>query len=242
MMATPTEQSTLFEQLTTGDNLPEPDPLPWPLAPIPVWIENLGLRLAWFIVVINLIGTAFGFWFYAFETGQLIETPILMWPFVPDSPMATFFAAVAIAAWKLGRPQEWVTALAFYGNLIFGAWTPLVLIVALPEYGDLLMWNVLFWTHLGMVVQALVLHRISDFPPWAVGVALLWYGAGLIVDYFVPVVGNTPHHTVLPVPRDYPVMLGATAFDIAAAGAVVLTLLATYLILVMRLQKLTGDG
>ncbi|OIB57420.1 hypothetical protein BBD46_02410 [Natrialba sp. SSL1] len=231
----------MFDQLTTGDALPERDQIPRYLAPVPEWIENLGLRLAWLVVAVNLVGTVFGFWFYTFETGQLLETPTVMWPFVPDSPMATFFAAAAIAAWKLGQPREWLTALAFYGNLTFGAWTPLVLLVALPEYSDLLMWNVLFWTHLAMVVQALVLHRIGDFPPWAVGIALLWYGTGLIVDYFVPVIGDSPHHTVLPIPREYPVALGATAFDVAAAGAVVLTLLATYLAFMIRLQKVAID-
>lgn len=240
-MATPTEEApTLLRRLTDGEGLPERDPLPRHLAPVPEAVENLGLNLVWVVVGINLAGTAFGFWFYAVETGQLPETATVMWPFVPDSPLATLFAAAAFAAWKLGRPSEWLTAFAFYGNLILGAWTPLVLLVALPEYPDLLMWNVLFWTHLGMVLQAFVLHRIGEFALPAVGLALAWYGTDLVVDYFVPVVGDRPHHTYLPVARDAPVALGATAFDVAAAGAVLLTLLATYLALATRVHKVAA--
>ena len=89
--------------------------LPRYVAPLPESLENLGLNLAWLVVAVNLAGTAFGFYYYAF---QFSRTPVEMWPFVPDSPMATLLVALALAAWKLDRQQEWLTALAFYGNKI----------------------------------------------------------------------------------------------------------------------------
>ena len=48
-----------------------------------------------------------------------------------------------------------------------------------------------------MAVEGFVIHRYSDFPVWAVAVALVWYGFNDVVDYFVPIVG-TYHHTTLP--------------------------------------------
>ncbi|MFC4543000.1 DUF1405 domain-containing protein [Halosolutus amylolyticus] len=222
--------------MSTSTGIPDRDPLPSYLAPLPKTIEDLGLRFAWLIVAINLAGTAFGFWYYS---GQFATTAPVMWPWVPDSPMATLLVALAIAAWKLGHEQPWLTALAFFGNVILGLWTPYTLLVFSDIYAAQthpLMYQFLFWSHLAMVVQAYVLHRISDFPVWGVAVALAWYTSNLLVDYFVPIVGE-PHHTILPVPRDTPTFLGADALGAAAAGEVTFTLLALFLALATRVKK-----
>ncbi len=174
---------------TTG--LADREPLPNYLAPVPKTIEDLGLRFAWLVVAINLAGTVFGFWYYS---GQFAATPAAMWPWVPDSPMATLLIALAIAAWKLGHELPWLTALAFFGNIILGLWTPYTLLVFYETYAAQthpLMFQFLFWSHLAMVVQAFVLHRITDFPVWGVAVATVWYASNLIVDYFIPVL-ETP--------------------------------------------------
>jgi hypothetical protein len=96
----------------------------------------------------------------------------------------------------------------------------------------------LFVSHLGMVFQAFLIHRYSDFPCRAVLVAVIWYGFNDLVDYFVPIVG-TPHHTLLPVE---PIVNGTVqhvspAHEIAAVGAVVLTILAT--VLALRTRQVT---
>lgn len=230
---------------------PDSERLPRWAAPVPEAVENLGLRLVWVVVAANLGGTAFGFWFYRH---QFAETPAVMLPFVPDSPVATLLAACAFALWALGRSNEFVTALAFFGNLIFGLWTPWVLLV----FGDasiassgVAMHTFLVVSHLGMAVQALVLHRIAAFRLPAVAVATAWYTLNLAVDYFVPVVGAEfpggflpakPHHTWIPITRDTVVAGQATAFQIAALGAVVATILAVFLSLSIRLLKLQAAG
>ena len=220
-------------------DLPEREPLPRYVAPLPEWLEDLALRYAWLIVAINLVGTAFGFWFYAVETGQLMREPLVMWPWVPDSPMATLLFAASLAAWKLGRPQEWLNAMAFFGCIILGLWTPYVLLAFREFYTGThpLMYQWLFWSHLAMVAQAFVIHRYSEFPPWAVGVAILWYGFDFIVDFLVPIVGE-PHHTVLPTARNTPMWGNSTAIDVAAAGAFAFTVLALSLALTTRVWKL----
>ncbi|SER17589.1 DUF1405 domain-containing protein [Natrinema salaciae] len=214
---------------------PDDESLPTYLAPVPKTLEDLGLRFAWLVVAINLAGTAFGFWYYS---GQFARTPAAMWPWVPDSPLATLFIALAIGCWKLGREQPWLTALAFFGNVVLGLWTPLTLLAFADSYGYLhpLMYHFLFWSHLAMVVQAFVLHRISSFPVWAVAVATVWYWSNLVVDYFVPIVGD-PHHTIIPVERETSMFLEADALGVIAAGEVSFVLLALFLALAIRVTK-----
>jgi uncharacterized membrane protein YpjA len=225
-------------RLFDGDGLPAPTDLPRWLAPLPRQVENLGLNLVPLVVVTNLLGTAFGFWYYRF---QFSLEPVVMWPFVPDSPVATLFIACAFGAWYLGRTNEYLNALAFFGCLKLGAWTPYVLLVFADDFSYLhpAMYNFLFWSHLAMVVEAFVIHRFSGFPIRAVLVAVVWYGFNDLVDYFVPIVG-TPHHTLIPAEPvvDQAVQHVSPAHELAAAGAVVLTLAATFLALSTRIKKL----
>ena len=246
-MVSPPAASSWVRRVLSGDGVPDDEGLSRWVAPLPTWLENVGLRLAWVVVAINLLGTAFGFWYYGFHplpvsdpliTWQFAAEPVVMWPFVPDSPMATLFIAAAFASWKLGRPNEYLAALAFFGCWKLGLWTPYVLTVFADAFlattwGPL--YAFLFVSHLAMVVEAFVLHRIFDFPTRAVAVALAWYGLNDIVDYFVPIVGD-PHHTALPL-ADSAAVGGTTALQLAAAGAVVLTFLATFFALATRVEK-----
>lgn len=195
------------------------------VAPLPRIIEDLALRFAWVIVFVNLAGTAFGFWYYRH---QLATTPIRVWPWVPDSPLATLFMAASLALWKLGRPNEVVNVLAFVGNIKLGLWTPFVLVVfhdAFLPVTPLPLYWFMVTSHLAMVAQAFLIHRYSAFPRWAIAVAIGWYSIDLSLDYFIPIAGG-PHHTALPFadPRAAEIALGATAFDLAAWMAVMLTI------------------
>ena len=100
--------------------------LPRYLAPLPQKIETGALRYAWVIVAINLAGTAFGFWYYI---PQFRLEPVLAWPVVPDSPVATLFIACSLALYKPGRSNEYLNMLAFFGCIKLGLWTPYVLTV-----------------------------------------------------------------------------------------------------------------
>jgi uncharacterized membrane protein YpjA len=258
-------------RLFDGDGLPARDPLPRYVAPLPAWLENLGLNLAWLVVFVNLLGTLFGFWYYGFHpwpaadplfTGQFGVEPVVMWPFVPDSPVATMFIGLSLAAWKLEYDADWLHALAFFGCIKLGAWTPFVLLAFIEQfaYTHWAMYNFLFWSHLAMVLEAFLVYRYADFRAGSVAVALGWYGLNDVVDYFVPLVGG-PHHTFVP-PEVYTgdavyhyvdpgtgelltvtydlgvAVLTLPAHDVAAAGAVVLTLAATFLALATRVERL----
>jgi len=223
-----------------GGPLPARESLPRYVAPLPERLEDLGLRLAWLIVLVNLVGTAFGFWYYRF---QFQATEVLAWPFVPDSPVATLFIALSLAAWKLDVDVPWLHALAFFGCIKLGAWTPYVQL-ALNGQGATPLWlyQFLIWSHAAMVLQAFLIHRYADFPVWAVAVAAGWYALNDVVDYFVPLFGEYLH-TYL---RAEQVVGGydhaLAAHEYAAAAAVLLTLAATFLALATRVKKLESDG
>ncbi|WP_336036426.1 DUF1405 domain-containing protein [Halobacterium yunchengense] len=210
--------------------------LPWYVAPLPEWLEDVALRWAWGIVAVNLAGTAFGFWYYRV---QFAATPLVAWPVVPDSPVATLFIALSLAAYKLDVDADWLHALAFFGCIKLGLWTPFV---QLFVNGQGQLWWAMYWflvlSHLAMALEAFVIHRYARFSVGAVAVAVAWYGFNDAVDYFLSVAGG-PHHTLLraelgPAGVDH----SLAAHDLAAAAAVALTLLATFLALATRVKAL----
>jgi len=247
----------LYDRRFPPDDLPPHESLPRYVAPLPEWLEDLGLRLVWPVVAANLAGTAFGFWFYRF---QFSITDPVMWPLTPDSPLATLFIALSLALWKLGRSNEYVNALAFFGCIKLGAWTPFVLLAFPAEYpaGSLtalgpvgFVWEYglfafLVTSHLAMVVEAFLIHRFATFSVGSVALATAWYTLNDVVDYLVPVVGE-PHHTLL----DVEPYLGpgrgfdhtVPAHDVAAAAAVALTVTCVFLALATRVHKVrTGSA
>ncbi|MFB6202740.1 MAG: DUF1405 domain-containing protein [Halorhabdus sp.] len=233
-----------------GD-LPERESLPWYVAPLPGWLEDVALRLAWPIAIVNLVGTAFGFWYYGFQplptktplfAGQFALTSPVVWPLVPDSPVATLLIGLSLIAFKRGWDAGWVPALhalAFFGCIKLGLWTPYVQLVV-NGLGSTPLWlyHFLIWSHLAMSVEAFVVHRYSDFPVWAVAVATGWYLFNDVADYFVAI-ATMPTHTLLPDEfRLGTIDHSVPAHDLAAAAAVVLTVLATFLLLATRIEKL----
>ena len=220
-------------------SIPATDDLPAYLAPLPARVETLTLRLVWVVVAVNLVGTLFGFWYYRF---QLRNTALVMWPVVPDSPIATMLMVASLVSWKVGRSREWLHTLAFVGNLKYGLWVVVVQLTIndVLTSGDPYYWFLLVG-HLGMALQALVIHRYATFTLSGVGAAVVWFGFNDIVDYFLPIVGDY-HHTYF---GPHLVSVGnhdIVAHDVAGAAAVSLTLLATFLVLAIRVRRLENAG
>jgi uncharacterized membrane protein YpjA len=220
--------------------IPAPEGLSRSVAPLPTWLENVGLRLAWPVVLVNLVGTVFGFWYYRF---QFETTPVEMWAFVPDSPLATLFIAASLAAWRLDLDAEWLHTLAFFGCIKLGLWTPYVQLflqgpAGIPDW----LYYFLVVSHLAMAVEAFLIHRYARFSVGAVAVATGWYLWNDVVDYFWPVVGEF-HHTALRAERVGGVVdHSLAAHDLAAAFAVVLTVAAVFLALATRIEKVRARG
>lgn len=220
----------------TDTEIPERRDLPRSVAPLPGWLENVGLRLAWLVVAINLAGTAFGFYYYH---NQLLSSPLVVWPIIPVSPLATLAMALSLAAWRLDYDVEWLHALAFLGNFKYGLWSVFVqLYVQGPGMTHLLMWQFLIWSHAAMVVQAFLIHRYSDFPVWAVAIAAGWIAINDVFDYFLTVFEG-PHHTWVTAFLDNGEWNRDVAlYDHMVAAGITITLLATFLALATRVKLL----
>jgi len=232
--------------------LPEPDGLPKYVRPIPRWMEDAGLRLAYPIAFVNLLGTLFGFWYYGFHpipfsdplvVDQFARTPAIMWPVVPDSPVATLFIALSLIGFKRGWDADWLHMLAFFGCIKLGLWTPYVQVwLNGPGHVVTWMWHFLIWSHLAMAIEAFLIHRYADFRVGAIAVAGGWYLFNDVLDYFVPIVGD-PHHTdVIAEWTGSGFDHASHVHDLAAAAAVVLTVVALFLALATRVEKVKHDG
>jgi len=209
--------------------VPERRDLPWLVAPLPAWLENVAFRLVWVIVAINLLGTAFGFLYY---TPQLSATPVVMWPIVPVSPLATLYIAISLSLWRLGyggRLAQFVHLLAFVGCLKYGLWSVYIqLFVEDASVTPFLLWQFLIWSHAGMVVQAFLIPRYADFPLWAVSLASGWYVLNDLLDYSTLLWG--PHHTWLNVlVVDGRIDRSVPAFELMTTSAVATTAVAVTL-------------
>lgn len=164
--------------------------------------ERRGLlhRLAWFkdrpaarraIVAIDLVGVAYGFLYYA-QYDQFALTPALLWPFVPDSPLAVLWALLALLALERDRRAPALDALAFVGNVQVGLWTAYVLTRhadAFRTFDGVTLNGILLVAHLGMAAHALVFaHDLRN--DWAahrrawLGVPLAYYVVNDVLDYF----------------------------------------------------------
>ena len=217
------------QKLHSMNHSPSLNPNIW--SPIPAPLERIAFQLAWPIIFINLLGTAFGFWYYL---PQLSTEPLLMWPFVPDSPIATLFFALSLGLWKLGKNSIWVSSIAFIGCIKLGLWTPYVLLIFYSDFSYLhpLMYHFLFWSHLAMALQAFLIFRYTTFSFIPILVGFSWHAFNDMVDYFIPLLGS-PHHTWLPSE-----MVGGvidhtgSAHLMAAAGAVLLTCISVAFLLI----------
>jgi uncharacterized membrane protein YpjA len=152
------------------------------------WLDRFRTRpaLAWTLVLVNLGGVAYGFVYYGPQFGI---TPAWLWPWVPDSPASVGFFALAIALHQLKRPSHLVDWLAVLANVKVGLWTGFVLLyydahfrIFVDPLTNLNFW--LFWLHLAMAVQVLVLARALRLGWWSAAAAG-WFALDIAMDYGV---------------------------------------------------------
>lgn len=131
------------------------------------------------ILLTNLGGVAFGFYYYA---PQFAETPLPLWPWVPDSPFAVGLMAAVLGLDRKEKKNPLLETLAFIGLVKVGLWTAFVLkfhadAFYAPDRAALS--ETLYWLHLGMVAEAFLLRPSARALPWALG----WYLLDWALDY-----------------------------------------------------------
>jgi uncharacterized membrane protein YpjA len=164
------------------------------------------------LLLANLAGMLFG-WHYYVQVGQFVPAdplcsgpgagpycqPAWWWPLVSDSPnaVALFFVA-ALLSRAAGWRSPLLDALAFLLNVYVGLWTTL-LFLAYPDRMGTFAWgsenNVLFFTHLGMPLQALTLVPDLRRDRWgwpAAAAVLAGMAAYVAVDYAGPLLHPAP--------------------------------------------------
>jgi uncharacterized membrane protein YpjA len=131
----------------------------------------------------NLLGAAFGFFYYQ---GMFSLFPPYLWVFIPDSPFATFLFAIALLLIHRGRGNEGLNFLASIGVMKYGLWT-LFVILFYPEYflsppvkGFYLL---MFVLHFGMVVEPLLILPSTKPRRRVLCLTLGWFLLQDAVDY-----------------------------------------------------------
>lgn len=170
------------------------------------------------VAVINLAGTAFGFYYYR-EMYSLF--PVKLWIFVPDSPLATLFFAISVLLifFKKGFNAFYLIAMA--QSMKYGFWTMFVILY----FSDYFLapyhryyYYLMFALHFGMVIQpALILHRVK-ITRLELAIAATWLALN---DYFDYLRGTNPL-VIYAFPADKVALTGAVTF---LAGMVILAVL-----------------
>lgn len=180
------------------------------------------LRLLFWI---NLLGTAYG---YVWYWNQLVETaaekPLVLLPFVPDSPTASLFFTCSLAfllAERRPRGQSWlarpgwraaralVDALAVITLIKYGIWAVVINFADGWQGGgiDALQWMLIF-SHAGMAVEAVVYAGKLAYGKAALLAASVWTLVNDALDYGLDI------HPWLywPLEDDVPIIAAFTVF------------------------------
>lgn len=146
------------------------------------------------LMVPNLLGIGFGYYYY-WDVGQFNPHSEYFrdygwWPFIPDSPNAVVLMSASLLLYRFGgRRSRVLDALAFTSMVYVGLWTT-GLFLTYPEQLGTFDWggtnNVLFFSHMGMPLEALLLvrdMRRDPVPYTLAGFILLWNAGNLWLDY-----------------------------------------------------------
>lgn len=146
------------------------------------------------VLLVNLAGTAFGFFYYQ-SMFQLFPWPYYI--FIPDSPLATLFMAIAVLSILVRRQCPTFTLIAMANSMKYGLWTMLVIVYfpsnfLAPEVENF--YYLMFALHFGMVVQPAFILHLVNLGKKEIGIALGWLLLNDFVDYVVWVNPLTIHH------------------------------------------------
>ncbi|WP_406677608.1 DUF1405 domain-containing protein [Moorella sp. ACPs] len=138
----------------------------------------------WFLVtlaVINLLGSIYGYYWYR---EQLASTPLIWWPFTPDSPLATTLFGLALIMACYRRESGLLRVVAAAAVIKYGLWAVVIISdywlsgapVTVVEAG-------LWLSHLGMMVEGFLFLRHWSVSSRQLALVVLWLGINDFVDY-----------------------------------------------------------
>ncbi|MBU8879083.1 DUF1405 domain-containing protein [Bacillus sp. FJAT-29790] len=135
----------------------------------------------WLLLVINIAGTIYGYYWYKW---QLVDTPAIFLPFVPDSPTASLFFVFVLIAFVLRTNWPLFEALAIVTLFKYGIWAVVMNLLVYRVAGDLdpiaLM---LIFSHGAMAVQGVLYAPFYRMKVWHLVVAGIWTLHNDVIDY-----------------------------------------------------------
>jgi uncharacterized membrane protein YpjA len=149
------------------------------------------------LMVPNLIGIVFGYYYYwsvgQFDPASPYFRSYGWWPFIADSPNAVVLMSASLLLYAFAsRRSKVLDALAFTSMVYVGLWTTSLFLDYPGELGTFRLGstnNILFVSHMGMPLEALLLVRDlrRDAFGWALaGGVVGWNVLNLWLDYWGP--------------------------------------------------------
>ncbi|MBN8200267.1 MULTISPECIES: DUF1405 domain-containing protein [Bacillaceae] len=133
------------------------------------------------LLIINTAGTIYGYIWYKW---QLVETPPIFLPFVPDSPTASLFFMFVLIAFLLGKNWPMFEALAIVTLIKYGIWAVVMNLLVFQVTGELdpvaLM---LIFSHGAMAVQGVLYAPFYRFKVWHLVLTGIWTFHNDVIDY-----------------------------------------------------------
>ncbi|WP_264738394.1 DUF1405 domain-containing protein [Cytobacillus firmus] len=133
------------------------------------------------LLIINTAGTIYGYIWYKW---QLVDTPPIFLPFVPDSPTASLFFMFVLIAFLLGKNWPLFEALAIVTLIKYGIWAVVMNLLVFQVTGELdpvaLM---LIFSHGAMAVQGVLYAPFYRFKVWHLVLTGIWTLHNDVIDY-----------------------------------------------------------
>lgn len=133
----------------------------------------------WMLFWINLLGTIYGYYWYK---NQLMETPTLLLPFVPDSPTSSLLFTIVLFLWLIRKSSPFIEMLAVMTSFKYGIWAVSVLLLYGAADGYLVPANLmLIVSHAGMAIEVLLYNFAYRFSARHIWIGAVWL---LLNDFF----------------------------------------------------------
>lgn len=162
----------------------------------------------WTLVLINFGGAIYGFYWYK---DQLAETPLWLWPLVPDSPLSTTLFLLVVAGFLAGWRHPAFQLVAYTSIIKYGIWAVIINVHYTMLVGELYLVNfMLAASHLGMALEGYLYWRHLKYGLSALVTAGAWLALQDTADYIFGL---------------HPYLFNEGQFDLAWLSAVLLTTL-----------------
>ncbi|MBY0096561.1 DUF1405 domain-containing protein [Mesobacillus maritimus] len=140
------------------------------------------------LLVINVFGTVYGYYWYV---PQLVDTPAIFLPFVPDSPTASLFFVFVLIAFLLKKNWPLMEALAIVTLFKYGIWAVIMNLLVLNVTGNL-HWTgyMLMASHFAMALEGMLYAPYYRFKLWHLAVAAIIALHNEIIDYVFMMMPN----------------------------------------------------